>query len=230
MKRATIDLLLADRARRRSVVLLRWLEAGRSQLAHEPIDPEDPALDDPELAAAVGESLRGDRARVVPTDGGDVFVQPFNPPLRLAIVGAVHIAQHLAPMASGSGYEVSVIDPRSAFASPERFPGVALSHEWPDRALAELELDARTAVVTLSHDPKLDDPALSSALASEVFYIGALGSRANHRRRLERLRESGFDEAALERVHGPVGLDIGARSPAEIAVSILAELTRELRT
>ena len=122
-----------------------------------------------------------------------------------------------------------MIDPRSAFATPERFPGVALSHEWPDRALTAMGIDARTAVITLSHDPKIDDPSLRTALDSEAFYIGALGSRGNQQRRLARLREQGCDEPSLERIHGPVGLAIGARAPAEIAVSILAECTRTLR-
>jgi xanthine dehydrogenase accessory factor len=148
----------------------------------------------------------------------------------MAIIGAVHIAQQLVPMARGAGYAMTVIDPRSAFATAERFPDTELSHDWPDQALSELGLDARTAVVTLSHDPKLDDPALAAALDSEAFYIGSLGSRANHSRRLVRLRERGFAEAAVARIHGPVGLDIGARSPAEIAVSILAEVIAALRS
>lgn len=223
MKLATIDQLLADRDARRPAALLRWLATGRVRLIHTAAEALDPVLAD-----AVTEAFASDRARSVDTEAGDVFVQPFNPPLRMAIVGAVHIAQHLAPMATSLSYAVTVIDPRSAFATPERFPAVALSHEWPDRALQSLDIDARTAVVTLSHDPKLDDPALLAALDSQAFYIGSLGSRGNHTRRMARLREHGWNEAALNRIHGPVGLAIGARSPAEIAVSILAEVTHSL--
>jgi xanthine dehydrogenase accessory factor len=224
MRREHVEQLLADRAARRSAVLLRWLSSGEQRVVHDASE-----LDDAELAGAAREALTSDSACSVASERGDVFVQPFNPPLRMAIIGAVHIAQHLVPMARGSGYAVTVIDPRSAFASPERFPDTELSHEWPDAALAAIGLDARTAVIALSHDPKLDDPALDAALASEAFYIGALGSRTNQGRRLERLRERGFEQAALARIHGPIGLDIGARSPAEIAVSILAEVTATLR-
>jgi xanthine dehydrogenase accessory factor len=149
--------------------------------------------------------------------------------LRLAIVGAVHIAQHLAEIATRMGFAVTVVDPRTAFASPERFPGIELSHEWPDLALERLGLDVRSAVVTLSHDPKLDDPALDAALRSEAFYIGALGSRRTQAKRADRLESLGFDEAARSRVHGPIGLDIGALGPAEIAVSIAAEIIAALR-
>lgn len=224
MKLDVIKRLLADGDARRPAVLLRWLASGDERLVHSASEIEDTALAD-----AVADALASDRARTLETGDGDVFVQPFNPSLRMAIVGAVHIAQHLVPMALGVGYAVSVIDPRTAFATPERFPDVALSHDWPDEALANLAPDARTAVITLTHDPKLDDPALSAALRSDAFYIGSLGSRGNHARRLGRLREQGFDDAVLARIHGPVGLDIGARSPAEIAVSILAEVTAALR-
>jgi xanthine dehydrogenase accessory factor len=154
---------------------------------------------------------------------GGLFARAYVPAPRLLIVGAVHIAQALAPMAKSAGFEVLVIDPRGAFASPERFPGIPLSDEWPDEALARLGLDAATALVALSHDPKLDDPALELALPSAAFYIGALGSRRTHEKRLERLRAAGLD-AFVERIHSPIGLDLGGRVPAEIAVSILAEL------
>ena len=153
----------------------------------------------------------------------------FNPPLDLAIIGAVHIAQPLARMAALADYAVRIIDPRTAFATEERFPDVALSHEWPDEALALKPLTARSAIVALTHDPKLDDPALTVALRSPAFYIGALGSRQTHARRLERLKEAGFSDADLARIHGPIGLKIGARSPAEIAVSVLGEMTAILR-
>jgi xanthine dehydrogenase accessory factor len=151
------------------------------------------------------------------------------PPRKLALVGAVHIAQALVPMAVAAGYDVTVIDPRSAFAAESRFPGVTMTHEWPGAALAAFAPDRRSAVITLTHDPKLDDPALAAALRSDAFYIGALGSRKTHAARLSRLREQGFGDPELARIHGPVGLSIGAVSPAEIAVSILAELTQALR-
>ena len=174
-------------------------------------------------------ALREDKARTVETPEGEVFINVFNPPLRLLIAGAVHIAQPLARMAALAGYDVTIIDPRRAFATAERFPGVALLTEWPDAGVAELRPDARTAIVTLTHDPKLDDAALSTALNSNSFYIGCLGSKKTHAARLERLRMAGFDEAALARIHGPVGLAIGAKSPAEIAISILAQMTSILR-
>jgi xanthine dehydrogenase accessory factor len=155
--------------------------------------------------------------------GADLFARAYVPAPRLLIVGAVHIAQALAPMAAAAGFEVIVIDPRGAFASADRFPGVQLSDEWPDEALARLGLDDKTALVALSHDPKLDDPALELALPSTLFYIGALGSRRTHEKRLERLRAAGLGELT-GRIHSPVGLDLGGRSPAEIAVSILAEV------
>ena len=183
-------------------------------------------LTDPEIAA-VWDAIRGDRSALDPA--AKRFVQVFNPPLRLIVVGAVHVAQQLVPLAASAGYDVIVVDPRRAWASGERFPDVALVTEWPDEALQALALDHRTAVVTLTHDPKLDDPALAAALASPAFYIGALGSRRTQERRLERLRSQGVDTAALARIHGPVGLDIGAKSPAEIAVSILAQIIQVRR-
>jgi len=145
------------------------------------------------------------------------------------VVGAVHITQALAPMAVLAGYRVTVVDPRRSFATEQRFPGLDLRTEWPDEVLEAMVLDARTAVVTLTHDPKLDDPALHAALRSPVFYIGCLGSKRTHASRLERLRASGFDEQALSRIRGPLGLAIGARSPAEIALAALAQITACLR-
>jgi xanthine dehydrogenase accessory factor len=156
------------------------------------------------------------------------FLQPFPPPKRMIIVGAVHIAQSLVPMAKLSGYDVTIIDPRQAFASESRFPGVTLNHDWPDEAMKAHKPDRRTAIVTLTHDPKLDDPALSIALRSDAFYIGSLGSNRTHARRLDRLREAGFSEAELSRIEAPIGLDIGAVSPAEIAISIMGEVTANL--
>lgn len=181
------------------------------------------------LTDAAATVLRTDRAGVTEIGEGRYFLNPVNPPLRLFIVGAVHIAQSLAAMAREVGYDVTLIDPREAFASPERFPDYTISHDWPDEALGKVGLDARSAVVTLTHDPKIDDPALTAALGSTAFYIGSLGSTKTHGARLTRLERAGFKEGDLARIHGPVGLNIGSRSPSEIAVSILAEMTQVLR-
>ncbi|OYX40317.1 MAG: XdhC/CoxI family protein [Rhodobacterales bacterium 32-67-9] len=174
---------------------------------------------------AFAERFRADRSGVE----GDEFIAIHNPPLRMVIVGAVHIAQPLVAMARSCGYDPVIVDPREAFGSSARFPGEAIRHDWPDEALAEIGLDARTAVVTLTHDPKLDDPAIMLALRSEVFYLGCLGSTRTHAKRVARLQDAGFSEADIARIRAPVGLDIGAQSPAEIAVSVMAEITRVLR-
>jgi len=162
-------------------------------------------------------------------EDGETFVAIHNPPLRMIIVGAVHIAQALVPMARIAGYDPLLIDPRESFASEERFPGETILHDWPDEGVQAFGLDQRTALVLLTHDPKLDDPALEQALASDVFYIGALGSTRTHAKRVARLEEKGFSPDQIARIHGPVGLDIGAAGPSEIAVSILAEATQILR-
>lgn len=179
--------------------------------------------------AAPDESLaprfRADRSGME----GETFIALHNPPLRLIVVGAVHIAQPLVAMARACGYDPVIVDPREAFGSAARFPGEDIRHDWPDEALAAIGLDARTAVVTLTHDPKLDDPAIRATLASPAFYLGCLGSTRTHAKRVARLTEAGFGAAEIGRIHAPVGLDIGAQSPAEIAVSILAEITRVLR-
>jgi xanthine dehydrogenase accessory factor len=163
-------------------------------------------------------------------EAGDIFVGIHNPPLRMIVVGAVHIAQPLVMMARACGYDPILIDPREAFGAAARFPGEVILHDWPDEAMAAAGVDARTAVVTLTHDPKLDDPAIRTALASDCFYLGCLGSSRTHAKRLERLRAAGVGEEAIARIHAPVGLDIGAKSPAEIAVSIMAQVTGALRT
>jgi xanthine dehydrogenase accessory factor len=181
------------------------------------------------LADAARSAIAADASRTVEIAGRKVFLNVFAPPARMALVGAVHIAQALAPIAVLAGYALTIVDPRSAFATEARFPGVALLHDWPDEALAAFKPDRRTAVITLTHDPKLDDPALAAALHSDAFYIGALGSRKTHAARLARLKEQGFGDADIARIHGPVGLAIGAVSPAEVAVSIMAEVTRERR-
>lgn len=184
---------------------------------------------DASLEAGVRKALSEDRSATIETSQGAVFIEVFNPPLRCFIVGAVHIAQPLARMAAECGYRVTVIDPRTAFATDARFPEIELSTEWPDEALRRLKPDKRSAVITLTHDPKLDDPALIEALKSQAFYIGALGSRKTHANRLRRLAEAGFGDADFARIHGPVGLNIGAISPAEIAVAILGQVTSVLR-
>ncbi len=178
--------------------------------------------------AEIRQRLTDDRSGRVAAVEGDLFVLALNPPKRLVLVGAVHISQSLVPMAQLAGYEVTIIDPRGAFATKDRFPGVRLTDAWPDEALENLAPDHRTAVITLTHDPKLDDPALSVALRSDVFYIGALGSKKTHNARRLRLEKAGFSEVEIGRIHGPVGLAIGAKSPAEIAVSILAQMTQAL--
>lgn len=175
----------------------------------------------------VADRFRMDRSGV--EEDGATFVAVHNPPLRMVIVGAVHIAQPLVAMARLSGYDPTLVDPREAFGSDARFPCEKILHDWPDEALAEIGLDARTAVVTLTHDPKIDDPAIKTALASDVFYLGCLGSTRTHAKRVVRLTEAGIGEADIARIHAPVGLDIGAKSPAEIAVSIMAEITQRLR-
>ncbi|MBO9433053.1 XdhC family protein [Ruegeria sp. R13_0] len=176
---------------------------------------------------AYADRLRMDRSGF--EEDGKTFVAVHNPPLRLIIVGAVHIAQALVPMARIAGYDPAIIDPREAFAADSRFPGETLLTDWPDEAVAKLGFDQRTAIVLLTHDPKLDDPALQAALDADVFYIGALGSTRTHAKRVERMTEAGFTQAQIARIHGPIGLDIGAAGPSEIAVAILAQMTAVLR-
>jgi len=209
-------------------VLVTELGSGAQALVY----PDDVAGDltlDADALKQVRQALRNDESATVEIAGKRLFLHVQNPPLRLILVGAVHISQALAPMAALAGYAVTIVDPRRAFATDARFPDVTLIAEWPDEAMASMKLDRRTAVVTLTHDPKLDDPALQTALKSPVFYIGALGSRKTHAARLARLKAAGFSDADGARIHGPVGLSIGAESPAEIAVSILAQITAVLR-
>jgi xanthine dehydrogenase accessory factor len=184
---------------------------------------------EPSMAAAQV-AVREDRAVEFKDGGVRYMARPFNPPARLIVVGAVHVAQALVPMAAQAGLGVIVVDPRPMWLSEFRFPDVQLLRAWPEEAFAELGPDHRTAIVTLTHDPKVDDPALLAALGSPAFYVGALGSRRTHKKRVERLAAAGADLSALERIHSPVGLDIGARSPAEIAVSVLAQVIQVLRT
>jgi xanthine dehydrogenase accessory factor len=181
------------------------------------------------LADDLEQAFRFDRSGIVKIGDAEYFINVYNPPLNLVIVGAVHLAQALIPLARAAGYDVTVIDPRAAFASRERFPDLVVHHEWPDEILPNLDLGPRTALVALTHDPKIDDPALHAALQSECFYIGALGSKRTQGARRERLAAAGFKEADLARIHGPIGLSIGARGPAEIAIAIMAEITAALR-
>lgn len=228
MKRAIFDALQSARSANSAVVVATALKDGRQAL----IEGDKAAGDLPvneTIRAAARRALRDDKSHTIETEMGPVFIQAFNTPLRMLIVGAVHIAQALAPIAVTAGYAVTIIDPRRSFATAERFPGVTLTHDWPDEAMDRMKLDARTAVVTLTHDPKIDDPALERALRAECFYIGCLGSTRTHKARLARLSEQGFGERDFARIHGPVGLDIGAQSPAEIAISIVAEVTAVLR-
>lgn len=225
------DLLAAlrrTRASRKPAIVAIDLADGRSVLMAEGENAGDAGLR-ATLAADAARAQAEERSRSVEHDGRRVFLQVFAPPRRLALVGAVHVAQALIPMAVAAGYDVTVIDPRSAFAAENRFPGVTMLSQWPKTALAAFGLDRRSALVSLTHDPKIDDPALAAALRSEAFYVGALGSRRTHAARLERLKEQGFSEDELRRIHAPVGLPIGAISPAEIAVSILAEITQAMR-
>jgi xanthine dehydrogenase accessory factor len=209
--------LARARAAKQPIVMATRLPDGEQRLL------PDPAAT-PELNAAAERALRDDTSGTAKIGGADWFFQVHNPPLRLVVVGAVHIAQALVPLGAALGYAITVVDPRRSFATDERFPNVTISTEWPDEALDALKPDQRTAVVTLTHDPKLDDPALDRALRSPAFYIGALGSRKTHRARLGRLRELGHADSALARIHGPVGLAIEAVTAPEIALAILAEI------
>ena len=228
MKRGTLERLNADRAEKRSVALVTETASGAQWLVYaEAVSPDAGLAED--VAVRARAALADDRSAILHADGKPYFIQVHNPPLRLFIVGAVHITQALARMASIAGYAVTVIDPRRAFAEPERFPGLEVSSDWPDDVLGAAVVDRRAAIVTLSHDPKIDDPALETVLRSEVFYIGSLGSNRTHGKRLARLHEKGFTTTETDRIHGPVGLNIGAKSPAEIAVSIMAEITQARR-
>ena len=219
----TLETLQTARAARRPVALLTRLPDG-AQILY-PDQPVPPAL-----AEAAEAALRDDRAGPVAQGEESWFIQPQTPPPRLIVVGAVHVAQALVPMAVQVGLAVTVVDPRRAFATEERFTaGATLVDEWPDDALNALRPDSRTAIVTLTHDPKLDDPALDVALRSEAFYIGALGSRRTHAKRVERLTEAGHGPEAIARIRAPVGLDIGAVTAPEIALSIIAQVVAARR-
>lgn len=225
MKPPILKKLLDERAENHPVALVTRIEDG-AQCVVTPGEKLGELELTAETLAEVRRHLDEDSSGLI--EGG-YFVHVHNPALRLIIVGAVHIAQALAPMAAMAGYQVVIVDPRRAFATDERFPGISLDDRWPDEALEALKPNRRTAIVTLTHDPKLDDPALVVALKSDAFYIGCLGSRKTHAKRLERLTEAGFTEADFARLRGPLGLNIGAVTPAEIAISALAQITETLR-
>lgn len=223
MDLALLKALNAERGARRAAVLVTDIATGAQRLVREGEIEKDA------LAAEIGDALRMGKSSMLETAQGKVFLTVQAPVLRIIAIGAVHISQALAPMAQQLGHDVIIVDPRDAFASPERFPDVPVHAEWPDVILPKLGTDRYTAYLMLTHDPKIDDAALNIALKSPSFYIGALGSRKTHGKRVERLQAMGFDDATIKRIHAPIGLNIGAISPAEIALSILGEITAGLR-
>jgi xanthine dehydrogenase accessory factor len=221
-----LDILTAlntERDARRAAIVITDVESGTQRLVKAAHIARDP------LHAVLAERLRTSKSGMEETAEGRVFLTVYVPAPQLVIIGAVHISQALAPIGKLLGYDVTIVDPRTAFASPDRFPDVKLIAEWPDKALPPLNVDRYTAFVALTHDPKIDDPALIHALSRGCFYIGALGSRKTHGRRIERLKGQVLSDANLSRIHAPIGLDIGAVSPAEIAVAIMAQITERLR-
>ena len=223
MKLDLLAALNAERAARRAAVVVTDLSTGTQRLVRAADAASDP------LSEPIAEALRSGRSGTTATEAGPVFLSVQVPPVRLVVIGAVHVSQALAPMARLAGFDVTIIDPRTAFATPERFPDVALLAEWPDAALARGGLDRFTAIAALTHDPKIDDPGLGAALRADCFYVGALGSRKTHAARVARLAAAGHAEEAIARIRAPIGLDIGAVSPAEIAVSVLGEVVGALR-
>jgi xanthine dehydrogenase accessory factor len=223
MKLNILSALNAERAARRAAIVVTNVESGAQRLVKAADIGKEP------LRAALADHMRTGKSGMEETAEGKIFLTVYVPPPQLIITGAVHISQALAPIGKLLNYDVTIVDPRTAFASPERFPDVKIVAEWPDVALPPLNVDRYTAFVALTHDPKIDDPALLHALSRDCFYIGALGSRKTHARRVERLKQQGVSEANVARIHAPIGLDIGAVSPAEIAVAIMAQITEKLR-
>ena len=221
MKLSILTELNAARRERRAAALVTDTETGETRLVRS----ED-AAGDP-LAVELEKRLRSGRSGLL--EDGRTFLNVQVPPPRLVVIGAVHISQALAPIARLAGFDVTIVDPRTAFATPERFPDVQLLAEWPEEALKEVPLDAYTALAALTHDPKIDDQPIMAALAAGSFYIGALGSRKTHGKRVERLLAQGASAADIDRIHAPIGIDIGAQSPAEIAVAVMAEMIAALR-
>jgi xanthine dehydrogenase accessory factor len=223
MKLEILKALNAERAARRAAAVVTDVATGEQRLVKAADVARDPLKD------VIEKQIRRGKSAMMETPAGKVFLTVHVPPSQLVITGAVHISQALAPMARLLGYDVTIVDPRTAFASIERFPDVKVIAEWPDVALPPLGIDRYTAFVALTHDPKIDDPALTHALVRDCFYIGALGSKKTHARRIERLKAQGLSDAELARIHAPIGLEIGAVSPSEIAVAIMGEITAELR-
>jgi xanthine dehydrogenase accessory factor len=223
VKLDVLHALNVERAARRAAVLVTEVASGEQRLVKSGEVAMDP------LKAVLDKRLRMGKSGMEETPQGRVFLTVYVPSPRLVITGAVHISQTLAPIGQLLGYDVTIVDPRTAFASIERFPDVKVIAEWPDVALPPLGIDHYTAFVALTHDPKIDDPALKHALARDCFYIGALGSRKTHARRVERLKQDGLSDADIARIHAPIGLDIDAVSPAEIAVAIMGQITQALR-
>jgi len=223
VKLETLATLNAERAARRPVIVVTDTADGSQRLVKASDLAGDP------LRAELSKQLRMGKSGTVEAGGRRLFLNVYAPTARMVIIGAVHISQALAPLARSLDYDVTVVDPRTAFASPERFPDVPLIAEWPDVALPPLNVDRYTAFVAVTHDPKIDDPALLHAFERDCFYIGALGSRKTHAKRAERLKALGASDSDIARIHAPIGLSIGAVSPSEIAVSIMAEITAQLR-
>ncbi len=223
MKLAMLSEVNVERAARRPVIVITDIIDGAQRMVKAVDIAADP------LSGPLSKQLRIGKSGMIEAEGRKLFLNVYAPTARLVIVGAVHISQALAPLARSLGYDVYVVDPRTAFASPERFPDVPLFADWPDVALPPLKVDRYTAFAALTHDPKIDDPALLHAFARDCFYIGALGSRKTHAKRGERLKAQGASDADIARIHAPIGLDIGAVSPPEIAVAIMAEITAALR-
>lgn len=220
---STLTALNSTKRDRRGAVLAIDLAAGTSRLITEDQVPTG------DLGQEIEARLLSGKSGMVEIDGRSLFLNVHLPPPRIVVIGAVHISQALAPMAALAGFAVTIIDPRTAFATPERFAGIDLSADWPDDVFASMPLDRYSAMVAVTHDPKIDDPGLIAALNAGCFYIGALGSRKTHAKRVERLTAAGLDAETLAGIRAPIGLDIGAATPAEIAVAILAEVIQSLR-
>ena len=220
MKDETLNLILSEKNNRNTIIVATEINSGEQIIINEKNDTD---INNKILIAAKNNIIQG-KSEVLEIESNKWFINITLPPLRLITVGAVHIAQPLAEIATISGYEVIIIDPRAAFANNQRFPDIKIINEWPEVALNELSIDNRTAVVTLTHDPKLDDSALNAALKSKAFYIGSLGSKKTHKARVQRLKIANFSDDEIKRIHGPIGLAIGAKSPQEIAISIISEI------
>ena len=220
MKDETLSLILSEKNNRNTIIVATEINSGEQIIINEKNDTD---INNKILIAAKNNIIQG-KSEILEIESNKWFLNITLPPLRLITVGAVHIAQPLAEIATISGYEVIIIDPRAAFANNQRFPDIKIINEWPEVALNELAIDNRTAVVTLTHDPKLDDSALNAALKSKAFYIGSLGSKKTHKARVQRLKIANFSEDEIKRIHGPIGLAIGAKSPQEIAISIISEI------